>query len=190
MGSGESSVITSVGLAGGFVDVSSGFCNPVMLQISPVTTHRVAMNGANVIVGSNHRAGETFQNDAESSRCDIKATRLEPDTIRVRQPKAVIFQIDARNEVFTAPSTRLEAVGETAKGSDRHMCSFSLLASVVIPSGSDYFLSGAAGTDAGRSEFQISATHFHIPLACFFQTSRYFPRSLTVLPVGSLRVTS
>jgi len=74
-----------------------------------------------VVVGSNHRAGETFQNDAESSRCNIKATRLEPNTIRVRHPETLIFQIDVRNEVFAAPSTRLKAVGETAKGIDWHM---------------------------------------------------------------------
>ena len=78
------------------------------------------MNGANVVVSSHHRAGETFQNDAESARCDIKATRLKPDTIRVRNPETVIFQVDVGNEVVAAPSTCLEAVGETAKGSDRH----------------------------------------------------------------------
>src|SRR5437016_13222866 len=109
-----------MGLAGGFVDVSSGLCNPVMLKVAPVTTHRVAMNGANVVVGSHHRAGETFQNDAESSRCDVKAAGLEPDTIRIRHPETLLFQVDVRNEVFAAPSTRLEAVGETANGIDRH----------------------------------------------------------------------
>jgi len=79
------------------------------------------MNGPNVVVGSNHRAGEAFQNDAESSRCDIKTTRLEPDTIRVRHPKTLIFQIDVRNEVFAAPSIRIKAVGEIAEGSNRHL---------------------------------------------------------------------
>jgi hypothetical protein len=79
------------------------------------------MNSANMVVSPNHRAGETFQNDAESSGCDIKATRLEPDTIRVRYPETLIFQVNVRDEVFAAPSTWLEAVGETAKGIDRHM---------------------------------------------------------------------
>ena len=113
-----------MGLAGGFVDVSSGLCNPVMLKVAPVTTHRVAMNGANVVVGSHHRAGETFQNDAESSRCDIKATRLEPDTVRLRNPETIIFQVSVSNEVFAAPSIRLETIGETVEGSDRHMSLF------------------------------------------------------------------
>src|SRR5437870_3394972 len=49
-----------VSLAGGFEDVSSRLCNPVMLEISPVTTHRIAMNGANVVVSSHHGAGEAF----------------------------------------------------------------------------------------------------------------------------------
>jgi hypothetical protein len=79
------------------------------------------MNGANVVVSSHHRAGKTFQNDAESSRRDIKATRLEPDAIRVRHPETIVFQVNVRDEVFAAPSIWLEAVGETAKGIDRHI---------------------------------------------------------------------
>src|SRR4029077_18665576 len=95
-----------------------------MLQVSPMTTHRIAMNGANVVVTSHHRAGEAFQNDAESSRCDVKATGLEPDTIRVRNPEKVIFQSDSGNEVFAAPSIRIEAVGKTVEGGDWHVSPF------------------------------------------------------------------
>src|SRR5712691_9914664 len=95
-----------------------------MLQVSPMTTHRIAMNCANMVVSSHHRTGEAFQNDAESSRCDVKGARLEPDTIRVRNPETLIFQVDVSNEVFAAPSIRFEAVGETTEGSDRHMFSF------------------------------------------------------------------
>src|SRR5437588_8989410 len=107
--------------AGGFVDVGSGLRDPVVLQVSPVTAHRITMNGANVIVSSHHRARETFQNDAESSRCDVEAAGLEPDTIRVRNPKTVIVQVDISNEVFAAPSIGIKAVGEIAKGSNRHL---------------------------------------------------------------------
>src|ERR1700730_6973109 len=95
-----------------------------MLQVSPVTTHCVAMNGANVVMSSHHCAGETFQNNAKSSRCDVKGAGLEPDTIRVRNPETVIFQVDVSNEVFAAPSIRIEAVGEIVEGSDRHMSPF------------------------------------------------------------------
>src|SRR6266567_2863007 len=108
-------------LAGGLVDVSSGLCNPVVLQVSPVAAHCIAMNGANMVVSSHHRAGEAFQNDAESSRCDVEAAGLEPDTIRVRHPETVILQVDVGNEVFAAPSIRIEAVGEIAEGSDWHI---------------------------------------------------------------------
>lgn len=44
-----------------------------------------------------------------------------------------------------------------------------------------YFLaSRAAGDDApaGRSELNMSALTFHLPSACFFQTSQYLPLSL------------
>src|SRR6266404_2224567 len=50
-----------------------------------------------------------------------------------------------------------------------------------------YFFLGRA---TGRSEFQMSAPHFHFPSACFSQTSRYLPRSLTGLPLASFMVTS
>src|SRR5205823_560937 len=109
-----------VSLAGWFVDISSGLGDPVVLQISPVTAHRVAVNRANVIMRSDHRAGETFQNDAESSRCNVEATGLEPDTIRIRDPETLIFQVEVGNEVFAAPSIRIEAIGEIAEGSDWH----------------------------------------------------------------------
>src|SRR5205807_10275114 len=109
-----------VSLTGGFEDVSSGLGNPLMLQVPPVTTHRIAMNGANMVVSSHHRAGKAFQNDAESSRCDVKRAGLEPDTIRVRHPKTVIVQVDVGNEVFAVPSIRIEAVGEIVEDSDRH----------------------------------------------------------------------
>src|SRR5881409_2989101 len=91
-----------------------------MLKVSPVTAHRIAMNGANMVVSSHHGAGETFQNDAESSRRDVKGAGLEPDTIRIRDPEPLIFQVDVRNEVFAAPSIRIEPVGEIAEGSDWH----------------------------------------------------------------------
>src|SRR5437867_3539526 len=104
-----------------------------MLQVSPVTTHGIDMDGANMIVSSHHGAGETFQNDAESSRCDIKAAGLEPDAIRVRNPETIIFQVDVSNEMFAAPSIRIEAVGETVEGSDRHMSPFSGSTMEVAP---------------------------------------------------------
>src|SRR5207302_242638 len=76
-------------------------------------------------------AGKTFQNDAESSRRDVKAARLEPDAFCIRNPEAVVLQVDVSNEVFAAPLSRIEAVGETAEGSDWHMSSYCASASVV-----------------------------------------------------------
>jgi hypothetical protein len=71
-------------LAGWFVDICSGLCNPVVLQVPPMTAHRIAMNGANVVVNAQLGAGETFQHDAESTRHDVQAARLEPYTFRIR----------------------------------------------------------------------------------------------------------
>ena len=82
------------------------------------------MNGPNMVVRSHHGTGEAFQNYAESSRCDVEAAGLEPDTIRIRNPETVIFQIDVGDEVFAAPLIRIETVSETVEGGDRHMSPF------------------------------------------------------------------
>jgi hypothetical protein len=79
------------------------------------------MYGANMVMGSHHRTGKTFQNEAESSRRDVEATRLEPDTIRIRNPECVVIQVGIGDEVFAAPSIWIETVGEIAESSDRHM---------------------------------------------------------------------
>src|SRR5213593_1424014 len=107
-------------LACGFVDISSGLRDPVVFQVSPVTTHRIAMHGANVVMSSHHGARETFQNETEPTRCNVKAARLEPDTIRVGNPETVIVHVNVGDEVFAAPSIRLDAVGETVERGDRH----------------------------------------------------------------------
>jgi len=147
-----------------------------------------------VVVRSHHRAGKTFQNDAESPRCDVKGTGLEPDTIRVRHPETLIFQADVSNEVFATSSIRIEAVGEIAEGSDWHKAMIAGQRSAVRCQESRrqpcYFFSDSAGAVAGRSEFQISALHFHLPSACFSQTSTYLPRSVTGLPLASIVVCS
>src|SRR5439155_17450281 len=59
-----------------------------------------------------------------SSGRDVEGAGLEPDTIRIRHPKTVIFQVDVSDEVFATPSIRIEAVGEIAEGSDRHKSPF------------------------------------------------------------------
>src|SRR5262249_35685556 len=55
---------------------------------------------------------------------NIKAAWLEPDTVSVRHPQTVIFQVGINNEVSAAPLIRIETVGETIEGSDRHAFSF------------------------------------------------------------------
>src|SRR6516165_2249101 len=111
-------------LTWGLVDIRSGLRNPVMLQIPPMTTHGIAMHVANMVMSSHHGPGETFQNDAESSGCDVKAAGLKPDTICIRNPETVIVEVGVSNEMFAVPAIRLEAVSKTVKRSDRHRVSF------------------------------------------------------------------
>src|SRR5580765_727873 len=56
-----------MGLTRGFIDKRSRFGNPVMLKVTPVTTHRVTAYRANVIVDAQLRSGKTLQNDAEAA---------------------------------------------------------------------------------------------------------------------------
>ena len=89
-----------------------------------MTTHRIAMNSAHVVMNAQLGAGETFQHDAESTRRDVKAARLEPYTFRIGNPEAVVLDVDLGNEVLAAPSIRIEAVSETVEGSDRQCVPF------------------------------------------------------------------
>src|SRR5215470_6822536 len=117
-----------MGLSGGFVDVGPGLRNPVMLQVSPVAAHGVAVNGADVVVSSDSATGKALQDDAESSRSNVEATGLKPDAVRVRDPEAVLVQVDVGDEMFATPSARIQAVGEATECVDRHRCSKSYAA--------------------------------------------------------------
>src|SRR6266571_7909170 len=59
-----------------------------------------------------------------------------------------------------------------------------------VTKASGYFFSDGADAEAARSEFHMSAAHFQFPSVCFSQTSRYFPRSSTGLPLASFIVNS
>src|SRR5262249_17587275 len=128
-------------LAWGLVDIRSGLRNPVMLQIPPMTAHRIAMHVANMVMSSHHGSCETFQNDAESSRCNVEAAGLKPDTIHIRNPETVIVEVGVSNEMSAVPAIRLEAVGKTVESSDRHMapCFVSELSSPELTSPSMIF---------------------------------------------------
>src|SRR5690242_4539608 len=100
----------------GFINEGARLCHPVMLQVPPVTAHRVATHRADVVVSSQHGAGKTLQNNTESSGRHVEVARLEPHAIRVRNPAEAVLQVDVGNKVFAASAIRIEAVGETAKG--------------------------------------------------------------------------
>jgi hypothetical protein len=81
------------------------------------------MHVANMVMSSHHGPGETFQNDAESSGCNVEAAGLKPDTIGIRDPETVIVEVGVSNEMFAVPPIRLKAIGETVESSDRHVSS-------------------------------------------------------------------
>jgi hypothetical protein len=50
----------------------------------------------------------------------LKQQGVKPDTIGVRDPETVFVEVGVSDEMFPAPSSWIEAVGEAAEGSDRH----------------------------------------------------------------------
>ena len=52
-----------------------------------MTTHRISANAANLVADAELGTGETFQNNAEASGCDVKAAGMEPDAIRIGNPR-------------------------------------------------------------------------------------------------------
>jgi hypothetical protein len=91
-----------------------------MFQVSPVPAHRVSVNGADVVVSSYPRTGEAFEHDAESSGRNVEVAGLEPDTVRVRDPQPVVFQVNVGDEMVAASVVVVEAISETGKGGDWH----------------------------------------------------------------------
>ena len=83
---------------------------------------------------SHHRARETFQDETESSRSDIKTAWLEPDAVRVRNPETVIAEIRIGDEVFAASFIRLKTISKTVERYDRHAVFYLSNASAVNPS--------------------------------------------------------
>jgi hypothetical protein len=106
-------------LTGGFIDESTRLCDPVVLQVPPVTTHRVTTYRADVIVSAEHGTGETFQNNTKSSGGDIEVAGLYPDTIGIRNPARTFVEVGVGNEVFAASSIWIEAIGEAVENGDR-----------------------------------------------------------------------
>ena len=68
-----------------------------------ITTQRIPVEGADVVVHAEFGTRETFQNDAEPARRDVEAAGLDPYAIGVRNPAAVVVDVDVGDEVFAAP---------------------------------------------------------------------------------------
>src|SRR5262245_49137611 len=95
-----------------------------MLQVPPVTAHRVPVNRADVVMDAELGTRKTLQKNAEPSGRDVEAAGLEPDPIGVWNPSALVFDVDIRYEMSTVPLIRIQTVGETFEGCDRHVPSF------------------------------------------------------------------
>jgi hypothetical protein len=86
-----------------------------------MTANRVSANCTDVVVNPKLRARQSLKQDAESSRRYVEAARLKPNAIRIRDPVALIMDIDVRNEVAAISSIRIETIIHAAKRCDRHI---------------------------------------------------------------------
>ena len=68
-----------------------------------------------MVVRAELRTGQTLQQDAESPGGDVEVTGLDPDPIGIRNPVRAVVEVDVGNEVFAAPSIRIQAIGELLK---------------------------------------------------------------------------
>lgn len=74
-----------------------------------------------MIVNAELGAGESLQNDTEPSGCDVKAARLQPDALRIRNPEAVIVHVDVRDKVVALPSIWIKPISATVERGGRHL---------------------------------------------------------------------
>src|SRR6185437_16691039 len=109
-----------VSFSGRFVNECPGLCDPIVLEVSPVSTHRIATHSAHVVMSAQRGTGKTLQNNAESPGRAVEMARLKPDTIGIRYPATIVCYIDVGNEVLAASANWIEAVGEAVESSDRH----------------------------------------------------------------------
>src|SRR5947209_14295750 len=86
-----------------------------------MTTHRVAPHRADVVMSAQHRAGKTFQDDAESAGRDVEVTGLKPDARGIGNPALVIFEFNVGDEMVPTSLSGFQSVGEAAEGGDRHV---------------------------------------------------------------------
>jgi hypothetical protein len=70
---------------------------------------------------SHHRARKTFQDETESSRRDIEAARLKPDTVRVGNPQMFVAEIRVGDEVFATSLIWLKPIGKAVECGNWHV---------------------------------------------------------------------
>src|SRR5436189_4457837 len=95
--------------SGRLINEGSRCCDPVVLEVAPVPAHRITAHSAHVIVSAQRGAGQTFQNDAESSGCAVEMAGLKPDTIGIRHPATVVCYVDGGNKVLATSATWIKA---------------------------------------------------------------------------------
>ena len=76
--------------------------------------------GSDVVVNTELGSRHSLQNDAKSTRRDIEAARLKPDTIRIWNPAPLVSDVDVRSEMLATPSVGIESVGDAAESCDWH----------------------------------------------------------------------
>src|SRR5690348_8630944 len=91
-----------------------------MLEVPPVPAQRVPAHGSDMVMNAKLRPGQSLQEDAEASRRDVEAAGLDPNTVRIGYPSAIVIDVRVDDEVIAVTATWVETVGYTAESGDRH----------------------------------------------------------------------
>src|SRR5678815_4909237 len=107
-------------LARRLIDECARAGDPVMLKVPPATPQRVTAYGSHVIVNAKLSAGQALKEDAEPSCRDIETAGLNPDSVRIGNPRTVFVDTCIRDEVVALPPARIETVGDAVENGYRH----------------------------------------------------------------------
>jgi hypothetical protein len=102
------------------MQLETGLTIVLTTQIKDAKSILICAYGSDVIVNTELGSRHSLQNDAESTRRDIEAARLKPDTIRIWNPAPLVSDVDVRSEMLATPSVGIEPVGDAAECCDWH----------------------------------------------------------------------
>src|SRR5687767_8262847 len=109
-----------MGLAGRLEDERPRGGDPVVLEVFPRSTDRVAVDRAHVVVRGKLGPGVDPQDVGEPPGSDVELAGLEPGAVDVGDPELLVVEVRVGDELVPASLRGVEPVVEVAERGDRH----------------------------------------------------------------------